>query len=152
MPERAEPSVRLAVPGDLAAVQGIVAAAYGPYEAEIGVRPGPLDDDYAQYIDRGWTHVLEDGGILGLLVLIPQQDALLLDNVALAPHAQGQGHGGRLMRFAEAFARAGGFDRIRLYTHEKMSANRALYAGLGYVETGRKTERGLARVYFEKTL
>lgn len=144
--------IRPAKAGDLPVIEAIVSAAYGPYEARIGVRPGPLDDDYAGPIAKGQVHVLEAEEPCGFVILIPQEDAMLLDNVAILPAAQGRGFGGMLMRFAEAQARAAGFACIRLYTHEKMVENRALYTRIGYVETGRKTERGLARVYFEKPL
>ena len=86
-----------------------------------------------------------------MLVLIPQADAMLLDNIAVARSAQGRGHGKRLMAWAEDQARAAGLPRMRLYTHEKMAANIALYARAGYVEIARVTERGLNRVYMEKS-
>jgi len=79
-------------------------------------------------------------------------DALLLDNVAVAPWAQGRGYGRRLLDAAEQVARAQRYERIRLYTHVKMTENIAIYAGRGYRETGRTEVNGLHRVYMEKTL
>ena len=43
--------------------------------------------------------------------------------------------------------RRAGFESIYLYTHEKMTENRALYAKVGYVEYDRRFGQGLARVY-----
>ena len=47
-------------------------------------------------------------------------------------------------------ARAGGYDRISLYTNEAMVENQALYERIGYVETRRADEHGYARVFYEK--
>ena len=145
--------LRPAIPADRAAIEALVAAAYGPYVAAFGQRPGPMDDDYARLIADGRAQVVERAGALvGLLVLIPQADAMLLDNIATAPWLHGQGLGRALMARAEAQARAAGFPRIRLYTHQKMVRNQRIYAQAGYHETRRVTERGLPRVYMEKPL
>jgi ribosomal protein S18 acetylase RimI-like enzyme len=99
------------------------------------------------------VHVLEDAGeIVGLVVLLPEQQAMLLDNVAVAPRAQGRGFGVKLIAFAEESARAAGFAVIRLYTQDIMTENLALYSRLGFVETHRGEEIGLNRVYMSKTI
>jgi ribosomal protein S18 acetylase RimI-like enzyme len=77
---------------------------------------------------------------------------MLLDNIAVSPDGQGLGLGRALLAYAEQSARDGGFSAIRLYTHEKMTRNQAIYARAGYVETRRVEERGLRRVYMEKPL
>jgi ribosomal protein S18 acetylase RimI-like enzyme len=144
--------LRLAGPADLAAVERVVQAAYAPHAARIGVRPGPMLDDYVARIAAGEVQVWEtDGAILGVLVLIPEGAVMLLDNVAVDPRAQGRGIGRALMAAAEA-ARDAGCRAIRLYTHEMMADNIALYARLGYAETHRGTEKGLRRVYMAKAL
>src|SRR5205823_8749413 len=97
---------------DVAAVTAIVKDAYSIYLARNGKIPGPMRDDYAALIDDGRVHVLEDGGeIKGLVVLVPEQLSMLLDNVAVSPRAQGRGFGVRLIAFAEESARAAGLDR-----------------------------------------
>ncbi len=145
--------LRPACAGDLATIQALVAAAYGPYVAAINVRPGPMDDDYAAAIAAGQVQVVDRGGALaGLLVLIPQADAMLLDNIATDPLLHGQGLGRALMDLAVEQARAAGYARLRLYTHERMVRNQAIYARAGFAETHRVTENGLHRVYMEKPL
>lgn len=147
------PTVRLAATGDRAAVEILVQAAYGPYVERLGIRPGPLDGDYADQIARGYVHLLEDEGRLcALVVLVPQGEALLLDNVAVSPGAQKRGYGRRLIAYAEDMARQQGLSKIRLYTHEKMEENQALYTSLGFVETHRAEDSGLRRVFMTKTL
>jgi ribosomal protein S18 acetylase RimI-like enzyme len=145
--------IRLACAADVAAVTSIVKEAYSIYVARNGKIPGPMRDDYTALIDAGRVHVLEDQAeILGLLVLIPERQSMLLDNVAVAPRAQGRGFGVRLIAFAEQKARNAGFAEIRLYTQEVMVENLALYSRLGFRETHRAVEIGLNRVYMSKTL
>ncbi len=145
--------VRAAAPADLPAVAAIVEAAYSHYIARIGRKPGPMLDDHGARIAAGQIFVLDaDGAVRGLVVLVEQPGILLLDNLAVAPDAQGQGIGRRLLAFAEARARARGFGAIRLYTHERMTENIALYARAGYAETHRATEGGYPRVHMRKDL
>lgn len=151
----AEPVViRPARASDAATLADIVAQAYDHYVARIGRPPGPMLDDYAVRIAAGQAHVALSGdAILGLIVLEPCPDgALLLDNVAVLPKAQGSGVGRALVLFAEAETLRRGGTVLRLYTHERMVENIALYSRLGFVETGRVTEKGFARVYMEKSL
>jgi GNAT superfamily N-acetyltransferase len=145
--------IRLAVMDDRPAVEAIVQAAYAVYVPRIGREPGPMLDDYAALIRQERVHVLEeDGAIRGLVVLIPEEAAMLLDNVAVRPDAQGQGHGRTLIAFAERAARDAGYGTIRLYTHERMTENAAMYSRLGFVETHRAEEKGFRRIYMAKRL
>ena len=145
--------IRPAVPEDIAAVEATVRSAYAPYVPLIGREPGPMLDDYAALIEQGHVYVLRDErGISAILVLIPEERALLLDNVAVRPDAQGRGHGRTLIGFAERMARERGLGAIRLYTNEAMTENVALYGRMGFVETHRAEERGFRRVYMTKRL
>ncbi len=147
------PDIRLARPEDRAAVEAIVQAAYAPYIPLIGQRPGPMLDDYADLIAKGCVHVLVEGNeVAGLLVLLPDDGAMLLDNVAVRPDRHGRGYGRALIAFAERLARGRGFKAIRLYTNEAMTGNIALYGRLGFVETHRGDEKGFRRVYMTKLL
>jgi N-acetylglutamate synthase-like GNAT family acetyltransferase len=134
-------------------VAACVDRAYQHYVARIGRKPGPMLDDYAAVVREREVHVLEeDGRVMGVLVLDRTAEGFLLENVAVDPVAKGAGAGRRLLELAEARAREQGFDSIYLYTHEKMTENRALYAKIGYAEYDRRTEQGLARVYMRKPL
>lgn len=145
--------LRRATADDRPTVEAIVEAAYSHYIARIGSKPGPMLDDYAAQIAAGRVHVMEhDGAVKGLLVLIPEPDAMLLDNVAVDPSAQGLGLGREMMRFAEDAARHAGYKAIRLYTNAMMTENIALYTRIGYIETHRVVEKGLHRVYMIKQL
>lgn len=145
--------IRLARSEDEAAVREVVQAAYLPYVESIGVRPGPLDDDYGDLIRQQQVWLLEDARrICAVLVLCPEPQAMLLSNVAVDAASQGRGFGRQLMDFAEARARDAGFSLIRLYTNAAMAGNVALYQRLGYRETHRAVEHGFNRVFMEKTL
>jgi GNAT superfamily N-acetyltransferase len=143
----------LALPTDLPTVQDVIHAAYSPYIHLIGRTPGPMTDDYLSLINSKHVYIIShQESIQGLLVLIPEKDAMLLDNVAVAPSAQGMGIGRRLIEFAERKAKEGGYGSIRLYTNEKMVENVRLYEKIGYVETHRGEEKGLKRVFMMKSL
>jgi ribosomal protein S18 acetylase RimI-like enzyme len=146
-------AIRPARPADLPAIERIVRDAYSPYITRMGQTPGPMRDDYAARIAAGTAWVLEQAGALaGVVVLLEAPDHLLLDNVAVDPARQGTGVGRRLIAFAEAEARRRGRSEIRLYTHVTMVENQALYARLGFVETGRGEQAGFARVFMRKRL
>jgi len=145
--------MRPATAADVAAIEAIVQAAYSPYIERIGRKPGPMLEDYRQLVQAAGVHVLENAGsVQGFIILRDDGDALLLDNLAVAPEAQGLGFGRMLMDFAERQALDAGFAAIRLYTNEAMTENITLYTRRGYVETHRAEEHGLRRVYMTKQL
>ena len=146
-------TIRKAAPADVAAVSDVVQRAYEPYIARIGKPPGPMLDDYRKRVTDGQAWVLEeDEGIAGLVILEDTADGVLLDNIAVAPAAQGKGLGGRLIAFTEAEARRRGRPAVYLYTHVMMTENIALYTRLGFIETHRVSEKGFDRVYMTKRL
>lgn len=148
---------RPARPEKAAAVRAAVRDAYAPWVARIGREPGPMGDDYARRVADGQAWLVEDDGGRVVGVLVVQDDpgdsaALLLDNVAVVPAAQGRGVGRALIAFAEDETRRRGRDRVRLYTNALMAENVALYRRLGYAETARRREAGFDRVFLEKRL
>jgi GNAT superfamily N-acetyltransferase len=147
-------AIRPAMPADLLAVKTCVEAAYTPYIAAIGVRPRPLDDDYAARIARGqvWLAVTEAGDTVGALVLVVEPDHVLIENYAVVPAWQDRGISKRFDVIAHRVARSRGLTRLRLYTHAKMSRNAAIYRKRGWVEVDCRTEHGFDRVFFERDL
>ncbi|KAI0423457.1 acyl-CoA N-acyltransferase [Xylaria sp. FL1042] len=144
---------RIASRSDLVAVQEVVKDAYMPYVTSIGRKPGPMLDDYEALIKAGRVTVVDVGdAVRGILVLIPEEDTMLLDNVAVAASAQGLGLGRELITHAEQRARTAGYRSIRLYTHETMTRNIEYYSRIGYMETHRAEQNGLRRVFMAKSL
>jgi ribosomal protein S18 acetylase RimI-like enzyme len=145
--------MRAARPEDAAAVGELVRASYAKYVERVGKEPAPMLEDYAALIRTGEVWVLAEGGeVLGMLVMRPADDHLFLDNVAVAPGHQGRGLGRELLAFAEERAEREGLPEVRLYTNEKMHENLAVYARLGFEETGRKIDGGYRRVFMRKRL
>ena len=146
-------AVRRALASDAPEIAACVDAAYRHYIPRVGRKPGPMLRDYAEAIRDEQVHVVEqDGSIVGALVLAVAEEGFLLEMIAVHPSAQRTGVGRRLLEFSETEARRQGYASIYLYTHEKMTENLALYSRIGYVEYGRRTEQGLARVYMRKEL
>ena len=145
---------RPARPAEADTLRRIVNDAYGHYIERMGKPPGPMLDDYSKRVEDAQAWVLEvDGTIAGLVVLEDDgRGALLLDNIAVAPSAQGRGVGRRLIAFTESEARRRNCHQVRLYTHVLMVENIALYNRLGFRETGRVSEKGFDRVYMAKSL
>ena len=154
MSDAGSDQIRPACPDEADTLQQIVQAAYTHYIERMGKPSGPMLDDYAKRVADGQAWVLEiDGTIAGLIVLEDDpQGALMLDNIAVAPSAQGKGIGRRLLALTEAEARRRGYQQVRLYTHVTMVENIALYTRIGFRETGRVSEKGFDRVYMTKSL
>lgn len=150
--------IRHATSRDVIGISNCVSAAYQHYIERIGQPPGPMLDDYAAIIPMHTVYVTDglvgngEPDIVGVLVLMESANYFLLDNIAVHPCCQGRGIGRQLMTLAEAVAKERGYQSIRLYTHELMRENIALYAKHGYVETERRIERGFPRVYMQKEL
>ena len=148
-----ECQLRFAVPEEAAAVAALVDRAYTGYIERMGRKPGPMLDDYAALIGDGLVRVLcHDGRICGVLVLIEKDDHLLLDNIAVDPAAQGLGLGRQLVEAAEDVAKTLCYGTVRLYTHETMVENVALYEHLGFSITHKAKDRGFDRIYMAKAL
>ena len=138
---------------DADGVAACVRAAYRRYVRRIGKRPGPMREDYRRVVRERNVLVAEHGGkVVGVLVTGPARRGFLLDNVAVHPAAQGRGVGRALLSRAEDEAKGAGHRSIWLYTHERMTENRALYERIGYVEVARRIEHGFPRVYMKKRL
>jgi ribosomal protein S18 acetylase RimI-like enzyme len=146
-------TVRPASASDVAALRAVAEAAYRGYVPRIGRPPAPMTADYAAAVASGTVWVAaRDDAVVGLLVLLPRPDHLLLENVAVLPGEQGRGTGSQLLAFAEEQARQRGLPEIRLYTNEAMTGNIAYYRRRGYTETHRARDEGFSRVFFRKTL
>lgn len=145
--------MRPAVADDVADLRAVAVAAYERYVPRIGRYPAPMTADYAQVVREGRVWVATDNGVLvGLAVLVPQPDHLLLDNIAVSPSAQGQNIGTRMLILAEDQARRHGVNEVRLYTNEAMTENLAYYTRRRYVETHRAEQDGFRRVFFRKVV
>jgi len=143
--------IRPAGPADVPAVKAVTDAAYEHYIERIGLVPQPMRRDHAANVAAGQVYVTGDP-VVGLVVVEEREDHLYLDNIAVRPDAQGQGVGGRLLRFVEAHARARGLPEVRLYTNAKMWENQEIYPKFGYEVVERRVDGPYDRVHYRKRL
>ncbi|HVB50194.1 MAG TPA: GNAT family N-acetyltransferase [Acidimicrobiales bacterium] len=147
------PSIRHAEARDADAVQALARQSYEQYVKAEGSEPAPMTADYANLIHRGHVWVAEqDDAIVGLLVLVPRDQFLLLDNIAVSERVRGLGVGASLLKWTEHVAVEMCLPEIRLYTGEVMTQNRYYYARHGYRETHRGFDDGHHRIYYTKEL
>jgi N-acetylglutamate synthase-like GNAT family acetyltransferase len=148
-----EPLLRRATGDDIDAIDGLITESFGKYVERIGKPPAPMLADYAGLLDTSRIWVLERrDAVIAVLVTQHHGDHLLLDTVAVAPGAQGGGHGRRLLERAERDATEQGLSEVRLVTNEAMTENLVFYPRHGYRETGRAIQDGYRRVFFSKSL
>ncbi|OJJ74459.1 hypothetical protein ASPBRDRAFT_39579 [Aspergillus brasiliensis CBS 101740] len=146
-------NIRQATPADQHSIETIIQEAFSIYIARIGRKPQPMLDDYTALINDGVVYVIEhDGGIKGTVMLVPREDAMIVDNLAVAQSARGTGLGRKLLEFADESARLAGYQTLQLHTNETMVENIAIYTRMGYVETHRADNKGWKRVYMAKSL
>jgi N-acetylglutamate synthase-like GNAT family acetyltransferase len=118
-------AIRRATEADLPAVKEIITAAYSVYLTRMDRPPAPMLRDYSPAVRNGTVWVAGTP-VAGLISLIPADDRLLIENVAVRPAAQGTGLGRALMDFAEQRARQLRLPRLALYTNEVMTENQAI--------------------------
>lgn len=143
--------IRPAGTADVLTVKAVTDAAYEHYIERIGLVPQPMRRDHAANVAAGQVYVTGDP-VVGLVVIEERADHLYLDNIAVRPDAQGQGVGGRLLRFVEAHARALGLPEVRLYTNAKMWENQEIYPKFGYEVVERRVDGPYDRVHYRKRL
>lgn len=145
--------IRLARAVDVDAVKGVVHSAYAIYRDRLPATPAPLlADDDAIISALACTVAIDGNAVVGVLVMWPHPDHLLVENLAVRPDRQGRGVGALLLAHAEREAAALQLPAVRLYTNELMTENLAWYPSRGYRETGRRADGPYRRVLLEKDL
>ncbi len=148
--------LRPAEPHEAAAIAGIVRAAYARWVPAIGREPLPMRVDYEKALKEHRFDVIVDGRrgdrIVGVIETMQRDDHLWIENVAVAPEAQGRGIGRRLLDHAERIARAAYCFEARLLTNAAFEANVALYRRLGYVVDREEPYLNGITVYMSKKL
>ncbi len=146
-------SLRRARVEDAPEIAACVQRAYAKYEGRLAHPPRPVLADYAMVVRTSPTWILEqDGQCVGVLVLVPEADRVLLENVAVEPAQQGRGLGALLLEFTETETRRLGLPEVRLYTNALMTENIGIYAARGYVQSERRNVDGRDTVFMRKLL
>lgn len=145
--------IRKATNRDLDEIKECAVNAYQIYIERIGREPAPMIADFQSSINLEQIFVADrNGKVAGFVVFYAKNDHVHLENIAVNSTFQKKGIGLQLIQFVESHAIENGFNRIELYTHEKMTENLGIYPRLGYREFDRRTEDGFDRVFFEKYL
>ena len=97
-------------------------------------------------VDETCFLAVDDGTILGCVFCkVEQPDCLYIGKLAVAPSAQGQGLGRKLVAAAEDHAKALGLTRLRLETRIELIRNHAAFGRLGFAKTAENRHAGFNR-------
>ncbi|MBZ9723873.1 GNAT family N-acetyltransferase [Mesorhizobium sp. ESP6-5] len=144
---------RPAEPADAAAIRDIVRAAYAKWVPVIGREPLPMRADYEKAVaEHPFDLAVEDGRIVGMIETTLADDHLWIENVCVAPEAQGRGIGRLLLERAEIKAREAGRNELRLLTNGAFEANVSLYKRHGYTVDREEPFMNGVTVYMSKRL
>lgn len=145
--------LRRAGPADAKAVAALSHAAYAKWIPVIGRAPKPMTANYAVAVRDHLIELLEeDGKLVALVECILEPAHLLIENLAVAPEAQGRGLGARLLAHAEDLARERHLGEVRLYTNKLFAENVAFYLKRGYRVDGETAFRGGSIVHMSRKL
>lgn len=145
--------LRPAEPQEADAIAGVVRAAYARWVPVIGREPLPMRVDYGKALHEHRFDVIVAGAqLLGVIETMQRDDHLWIENVAVAPDAQGRGIGRRLLDHAERIALDAGCFEARLLTNAAFAANVVLYRRLGYVVDREEPYLNGITVYMSKRL
>jgi GNAT superfamily N-acetyltransferase len=130
--------LRRAAAGDVSGIMACISAAYAKYRAA-GIDLPPVADGVAEDVrdNQVWV-ALAGGKLAGVLVAVAGADHWHLANLAVDPGFGGRGVARRLLACFEDGARQAGVLDLVLTTHIAMPDNVAIYAHLGWSETGRE--------------
>ncbi len=126
-------ALRRAEPTDHDALMRCIELAYAGYAAK-GIDLPPVSVGVAEDIRDNivWVAV-DDGQLLGGIILSVTGEAAHLMNVVVDPQQSGRGIGRALIDVALGSARKAGHRMIKLTAHKDMPRNVALYQHLGWV-------------------
>ncbi|RWP01264.1 N-acetyltransferase, partial [Mesorhizobium sp.] len=100
----------------------------------IGREPLPMRADYDKAVaEHPFDLAVEDDRIVGMIETVLAEDHLWIENVCVAPDAQGRGIGRLLLELAERKAIEAGRAELRLLTNGAFAANVSLYKRQGYI-------------------
>ena len=138
---------------DATAIREIVRAAYAKWVPVIGREPLPMRADYDKAVaEHPFDVAVEDGRVVGMIETMLEDDHLWIENVCVAPQAQGRGIGRLLLERAEQKAREAGRFELRLLTNGAFEANMLLYKRHGYSIDREEPFMGGMTVYMSKKL
>ena len=127
--------LRRAEPRDAPAIAYCIDAAYQPHVSSLERSTSQMEGNYTEVIELYdvWVAV-DQGQIIGWLVLIPKQGHMLLANIAVRPEYQGKGVGRAMLELADDEALKQGYREIRLHVNRAMTETLEMYRRSGWTE------------------
>ena len=146
--------IRQAEVCDAVAVEACCFDAFSAYIPLIGRAPAPMGIDYKKAIcEHTLFMAFYQNQLAGFALIVDgEEDFMLLDVLAVHPAYHGNGIGGALILYVEAYILAHGKQECRLCTNVKFTRTRSIYEHLGYELYDRKNEDGYDRVYYRKMI
>jgi len=140
-------SIRKLRPSDRSEIERVLRATGFFSEDEVSVALELLDTAIARPEQRDYEIYVEEGasGLLGYICFGPTPCTVGTYDlywIAVAPEAQGQGVGGRLVAFMEVILRAKGARKVIIETSSQplYEGTRGFYLKIGYREAARITD------------
>jgi ribosomal protein S18 acetylase RimI-like enzyme len=119
----------------------------------IGREPLPMRADYDKAVtEHPFDLAVEGDRIVGMIETLVEDDHLWIENVCVAPQAQGKGIGLLLLERAEQKAREADRRELRLLTNGAFEANVSLYKRHGYTIDREEPFMNGMTVYMSKKL
>ncbi|CTQ73030.1 GNAT family N-acetyltransferase [Roseibium alexandrii] len=132
-----DPAIRRANLQDMNALKQCIDRAYAPVKTRLSDLPDVSAGLESEITDNVVYVAETDEKLIGCAILAIDGELAQLVNIAVDPEYGGRGAGRRLIEVIETHARDMGAIEIQLATHIGMPENVALYAHLGWSETGR---------------
>ena len=146
------PVIRPHRPGDMGWVVSahgrLYAQEYGfddSFEALVAEIVAGFLKDHDPSCERAFIAELDGEPVGSSLVVRQGEGVAKLRLVLLEPRARGLGLGRRLVREAVNFARAAGYGRMTLWTHDVLAAARGIYVAEGFSLVGSESNRAFGQ-------
>lgn len=116
----------------------------GPFEGVCAKIVSDYLENYDPALEKTWVAEV-NGERAGCIMLVKDDpkakkpDVSRIRLLILDPKARGLGIGRRLVEECIKFSRQKGYKRITLWTHQELTAARAIYAKVGFVKTGEES-------------
>ena len=140
--------LRLARPGDAAAILTLIQLAFAQYEGKLVPQSGAARETVETVTARLAKEVcvlaVRAERLVGCLFYKHLADHLYFGRLAVLPEDRGCGVARRLVSEVEAVALAAGIATVALNVRIALPGNAALFAALGYREVSRQAHPGFA--------
>ncbi len=146
--------LRRATLADSATIRDLTRLAYAKWIPLIGREPKPMTVNYDRAVVDHIIDLYEvDGEAVALIEVVPQEQHLLIENIAVRPDHQGKRIGELLLSHAETIARSLHLAELQLYTNAAFNSNIEFYARRGFQEFQREPfPAGGVTVHMKKIL